>query len=646
MDWLFLNDGRGSVRRLSNTGEWDLPEAYDGNYGTATGLFWFRDDKWLYVGHDTRYSGIAYTIETPNNTEVTTLDYQYYRNDNSWASLAGVADGTIVAGRPYAQNGAVTFDSPTDWARTTPTQASGSWFWTRFRRTPGVGNNFQISLYEVRVYAEIPTTDGVNMIMAYAPPTWVRAGYPATEAERYLVFDGQSVLAALIALCDQGGQSGGVAIREHFRLGAGREIDWLGTTLTPTGIRAVQSSDNPDADELCLITDLAVRHDASEIVTRIYPVSQDGIGLQLTSRAAPAGYTLNAASNYIEHDAGIAAYGRIERVMRFDDVSMQYPDSFLILPTLVANAVFDCSVEYLRTHAIEQAYYMLSLTNVAAVLAPGETIDVIYHDYVDGQHVVNIDDTLTILAATTRIDNDGVTTVALDVATADRQPQTDAGVVVDLVKRKDRAGASGAAIAIPAPPPEEITYQAGVDLILDGTTFHRAGNRVLLFSADGTQLAQFDADDDGLTAALAAMSDGDVVRLPPCSIGGAHTVPAGGTLEGCGEASVLTGQLTLEAGTRVRHLAIIRDEDDADEIIGVITGDESGDIAWLEDCAVQVTNATGDATGCYTDVVVLWRQDCFVWANAPNGIGYADKLGGASLWSEGGSAWGSTAPGA
>jgi len=369
-----------------------------------------------------------------------------------------------------------------------------------------------------------------------------------------------------------------------------REIDWLGTTLASTGVRAVQSSDNPDADELCLITDLAVRHDASEIVTRVYPVSRDGIGLQLTDRSEPTGYTLDAANNYIEHDAGVAAYGRIERVMRFDDVSMQYSDSYLILPTLAANALFDCTVEYLRTHAVEQAYYALSVTDVSVALSPGETIDVIYHDYVDGQHVVNIDDTLTILAATTRIDNDGVTTVALDVATVDRQPQTEAGVIVDLVKRKDRT-VSGAVTAAATPESEAITYQAGVDLILDGTTFHRAGNRVLLFSGDGTQLAQFDADDDGLTAALAAMSNGDVVKLPPCSISGDHVVPAGGALVGCSrENSILTGQVTLSDGAVLENLSIVRSVNNADDVYGVLLP-TTGGTGYIYNCTISVTQA-------------------------------------------------------
>ncbi len=460
MDWVFLSDGRGSVRRLSNTDEWDLPEAYDGVYATSTADFDIRDDQWLYIGFDTRYEGIAYTINKTNDTRTATMQYQYYRSDNSWAGLAGVVDSTIISGRPFAQNGTVTFTPQTDWARTTPTLASGSWFWIRCRRQPGVGNNFTISLYEVRVYSPIPTTDGVNMIMAYAPPGWVNSGYPQTDAEHYLVFDGASVLSALIALCEQGGQDGGEAIREHFRLGTGREIDWLGTATPHSGIRAVQRTNTPEAPELCQIADLSVKDDASEVVTRVYPVSQDGVTLALTDRTPPTGYTLSAGGNYVEHDAGVAAFGRIERVERFGEIAAHQEGSWLVLPRMVANALFDRTVEYLRTRAVEQSYYALSVVDLSETLLPGQQVDVVYHDYVDGYHVVDIDDTLTLLGTTVRIDERGVTTVALEVATIDRQPQTDAGVVVDLVKRSQLPGATGGALGFvvvpgePATPPE------------------------------------------------------------------------------------------------------------------------------------------------------------------------------------------------
>ena len=93
-------------------------------------------------------------------------------------------------------------------------------------------------------------------------------------------------------------------------------------------------------------------------------------------------------------------------------------------------------------------------------------------------------------------------------------------------------------------------------------------------------------------------------------------VPAGVTVEGMGRASVLTGQLTLGAGAVARALAVIRDEDDAGDVIGVTT--EGAAAAYLHETVVEATNATGN--------------------------GYAVAAGGNSLYVYGGSLWGSTAP--
>jgi len=189
--------------------------------------------------------------------------------------------------------------------------------------------------------------------------------------------------------------------------------------------------------------------------------------------------------------------------------------------------------------------------------------------------------------------------------------------------------------------PDARTLAGGVDIDLDDggaggdLTINRAGNVVLLFSADGAALAEYALTDGGLTSALAAMSSGDVVKLPPCSISGAHTVPAGGTLEGCGEASILTGALTLGAGARAQNLQVLLDEDDAGEVVGVTTSG-SGDPALLRDCRIDVTNATGDAAAVKPGTVELHVRNCDTRAVSGGGDSYHYAAGGANLYVEGG----------
>jgi len=97
--------------------------------------------------------------------------------------------------------------------------------------------------------------------------------------------------------------------------------------------------------------------------------------------------------------------------------------------------------------------------------------------------------------------------------------------------------------------PDARTLVGGVDVDLtDGgpgstLTIDRAGNVILLFDSGGAALAEYAMTDEGLTAALAAMASGDIVQMQAGTISGSHVVPAGGTLRGRGERSILTGPL-------------------------------------------------------------------------------------------------------
>lgn len=205
----------GAVRYLYATTSTDsaLTEAFDGNTGTSSSAVEFRDDAYIYIGYDARYSAIRWNLgATVNTTSVTATDNlsgQYYNELGSWASLTVTSNGTTAAGAPnikiLAQDGDVVFTRPDDWARSTPTENSGNWFWTRWYRATGVGNNFNLDLTEITVYGGVPTTNGVNLIMAYAPTAWAGT-YPQTIATHYAKFDGESVFNALLTLAEQGGQ--------------------------------------------------------------------------------------------------------------------------------------------------------------------------------------------------------------------------------------------------------------------------------------------------------------------------------------------------------------------------------------------------------------------------------------------------------
>ena len=165
-------------------------------------------------------------------------------------------------------------------------------------------------------------TDGPEQVIAFSPAGWsVDSG--ATDAEVYVRFDGQTVLAALVSL--------GEGIGEHWRLGAGREIEWLQgmDAFAPSGVRAVDHLPNPDAalgvPEVALVETVREIKESIDIVTRIYPRGAGNgsaiMRLESFVGSVPAGYTVNIAEGYIEDDAAVAAYGIIEREIDFKDIS-------------------------------------------------------------------------------------------------------------------------------------------------------------------------------------------------------------------------------------------------------------------------------------------------------------------------------------
>ena len=121
------------------------------------------------------------------------------------------------------------------------------------------------------------------------------------------------------------------------------------------------------------------------------------------------------------------------------------------------------------------------------------------------------------------------------------------------------------------------------------------GNKILLFRADASALIEYDPTDAGLTTALAAAVSGDTVWLPSMTISGNHTVAAGIQVQAIQRrAAILTGQVTLSAGSSLQGLTITRTANDASTLIGVV-GPSTG-TAYIYDCNIAA-NQAGAGTG-------------------------------------------------
>lgn len=619
---------RGAVRwlydRYGTTADIDLEQAYDGDVDTGgdTIRLWREADiyaDWLYVGADTRFDYARIYLGSVNDREATLVG-QYF-DGTGWETLPALVDGTsaqngALENCTFKQNGNITWTRPTDWTRTAPTQNTGNWFWVRFTNLSGQYTDDFI-LREVMVYADVPTTGGIDLIMAYAPATWVQSGYPATTGEKYLEIRGESVLAALKSLIAQGTVDADAVVREHFYLPLGltRELEWF-TAFVDSGYRAVPATlDAAGQAGVCLISQLSERTDTAEVITRLYPLTNESIPLHLTTRSAPTGYTLSTTDGYLEHNAGITAYGRIEATYRFTDISLQQNDSWYEHPAMAADALFDRALEYLRTHGTEQQFYTLDVLKAGDDIRPGHTMRVTYHEWRQGAHVVDIDADLYVTGVTLGLAGDNIHTVGLEVATIDRQPQTDTGVLVQTVQdvRRQAKTAGGT---------YNLSIKGSQGTVTAPVTLGDLPLNATLLRAD-TDLypGVYAADIDGLTAALAAAVTGDTVDLATAIYTGDVTIGAGITVRGRG-GSIIAGTVTLGAGSVLDGVTVEVSGASATALVGVY-GPESGE-GLLHKCTVTVANAGGDAYGVVARGGDLVLRECHVQVEGdPDGYGVA-----------------------
>jgi len=275
-------------------------------------------------------------------------------------------------------------------------------------------------------------TDGPDQIVALAPAGWtINNGTTLTNV--YSGYDGETVLNALIGV--------GEHIGEHWRLGTGRVIDWLGpaSTFVASGVRAVQHLNNPvaaeTADEIALITSLEEVSDAADLITRVIPRGSGNGGVALTlahvTDTAPTGYTLNATANHITRDASESTYGRIERVLDYKNIGPLSNTTADI--QAAANMLMQASVEHLRRYGAPQKFYKVGLAKVGVLLKPGTTLRVVYRSMLDGVVKYDLDGTYIILAAEHVIGADGISTTSVTISTIDRMPMTDSDYLAQQV---------------------------------------------------------------------------------------------------------------------------------------------------------------------------------------------------------------------
>jgi len=204
----------------------------------------------------------------------------------------------------------------------------------------------------------------------------------------------------------------------------------------------------PAVIRACYIVELTQTKDGYERISRVYPygggVGMDRVTLASATVSAAAGYTMDTTNNYLEYDA---APSRVDAVVTWGDIGNQ--DDENATDAGASNTLYYAAYNHLRKRIAANETYSIRVVGLDDPVSPGDTVRVQYRRYVDGVLAIDIDDSdLCVLESSTEIDDRGVRTVAMQLATVDMWPASDANMVVDMQRRITSLEKGGASLGI------------------------------------------------------------------------------------------------------------------------------------------------------------------------------------------------------
>lgn len=395
-----------------NSAIWHQPAGTDADL--TAGAVTLTTSQYIYVGYHEPFDAWTPTLSV-YNTNAATLSAQYYTDNEeaAWKTIS-VTDGTTTGGATLGQAGSVSWTRPSDWRSTR--HGDEDLYWIRFAVS---ANTTAMTFTANAITGDGPATTGPADIIALAPSGWTLDTtdfYNATATAVVHQFAGETVLEAFVKLAELTG--------EWFRLGDGREVQWMQTDTPDSGIKAVRHAGDPEMAEVsthCVIRDLRRVQDSYQAyVGRLYAVA-DGISLGDTTQTPPSGYAVSSDSRgyYLQHTSTWSSYG-IELYMEFSDA--QTPDQ-----------LYQAALAELQLRQTIYDAYDVEVAGLWEQVKPGDTIRVSYRRIVAGYIAVDLNDDLIILEATTRIDANGIKTTALRLANQPRYPDTAAEVLARLL---------------------------------------------------------------------------------------------------------------------------------------------------------------------------------------------------------------------
>jgi len=245
----------------------------------------------------------------------------------------------------------------------------------------------------------------------------------------YHQYDGETVLNGSIKMAELSGT--------QFYLVGDRTLQYSSNWMD-SGLRAIEIPTQPDISDpnVFYIRDISYADDSYNLISRIYPYGDRGsVTLADCTRTPPAGFTLDAANNYIVNTAIESSYGRVERVEAYPEVKRigAAPADDIA----ASNALYDLALAELQRSNLVRRDFALSLIAGPRLIRPMEQIRCVFRRLAHGQLIENIDSVLSVIETETKVDQYGLRTTRLLVGTIGHPPPNEHQTLIDLKRQLD-----------------------------------------------------------------------------------------------------------------------------------------------------------------------------------------------------------------
>jgi hypothetical protein len=287
----------------------------------------------------------------------------------------------------------------------------------------------------------------ISSIATYAPVGWTFNADPSPPFDEIIYrFRGQSVLRALSDIAE--------FTKTHWYLSAPKTITFLSDFVSSgiTAIRHPPFGTNQDPDTV-QISQFSYAKETRDIMSRVYPYGGwyngvfsdyfipgvnevnydlDPIDPDYWPSPKYSGYTDNRTDNWIEKDSTVAAFGRRERYMQWQQVKVTfftggYSDEIW---RDLCRLVYNRAVAELDWYGVEGEFYTLHLADCHTVLRPLQYVRVMIDSIENNRQVFKFDQNMLILQSTVEVTRHGIHTTKVEVTNAERYRRMDPYTVI------------------------------------------------------------------------------------------------------------------------------------------------------------------------------------------------------------------------